>query len=91
MNKDNVVIEEGGTRYVFEPGECAGACAICPAECKCGPGTLIGRVCGDGHKLKCISATKITPQPRIYHAWDRGEPRHELSAWNMIAEYFTHK
>lgn len=72
MSKDNVVIEESGMRFVFEKNPSMRGCSECKARHYCDSNiTIRERLSCTG--IICISATKITPQPRIYHAWDREE------------------
>ena len=85
MNKKNVVIEEGGMRYVLAYAEYSescheSGCVLCGPEdknniCKEKSLPVYEVCCSDDMELACISATKITPQPRIYHAWDRCDAR----------------
>lgn len=62
----NVVIEERGMRYVFGPNVgceiCGGICDDCETE-----EPFFYAVCNAlGRSSNCISATKITQEPRIY-------------------------
>lgn len=78
MNKDRVVIEEGGIEYVFEKQN---------TKCVMKSG---GGFCGTCHEMRpltyqlcnelpsrwhCVSATKIKPEPKMYFAWNREEAR----------------
>jgi len=78
MNKDRVVIEEGGTEYVFQKQD---------TKCVMKSG---GGFCGTCHEMRpltyqlcnelpsrwpCISATKIEPEPKMYFAWNREDAR----------------
>lgn len=73
MNKDRVVIEEGGMRYVMEHNSSLG-CNGCELKCT---DSEICKMCVQGAitALKCISATKIEPEPKMYFAWNLEEAR----------------
>ncbi len=71
--KDQVVIEEGGMRFVMENTD-RPECGDCCAKDYCTPS--LAYMCGapdKGCSLRCTSATKITPEPKMYFAWNREE------------------
>jgi hypothetical protein len=78
MNKDRVVIEEGGWRFVLSEESTLSCDTTCKAKEKCIEGTYLYATCMNEDFIidhVCISATKIEPEPKMYFAWNREEAR----------------
>lgn len=81
MDKDKVVIEEGGMRYVLMEGDAYTGCGSCEIGTNDGGncGNLypkIQKVCIALDGYTCISATKTTQEPKMYFAWSKEEAQH---------------
>ncbi len=72
MNKDRVVIEVNGMRYIMEHAV-PPLCSACIANGLCNKDNVINLMCIGGYT--CTSACKIDPEPKMYFAWNREEAR----------------
>lgn len=73
--EDRIVIEDGGMRYVFIERDGCEGCVI-GGECQSNHERIFDICSKFTPQMICKSCAPITPEPKMYFAWNREEARH---------------